>query len=421
MDAVKEFGKIAEKLIAENPGRAASLMDAAFQAYGWASRLFGRGVAARRYMLWACNRATGRSLNRTKNSAVVSIFTPCEVLHAMDVLPLFPEGLSCYMAAVGCEKTLFERAENDGVPETLCSYHKMLIGMAELQLLPRPRFILNTTLACDANQLTFRRLSEYYDAPHLVLDVPYYSSERNVRYLEEQLRDMVGFVEKHTGKKLDEDRLSEIVGRSRRSLENYRAALELKRERFESSKITAHMIDAFGLHVLRGTKETERYTERLITDLKHLPKGRRKPRLLWVHTLPYWQESLCRLFDYGEQAEIVTCDMDLDAPEELTWSNPYRAMAEYLIGNAFNGPAERRIGRVLTYAEKMNVDGIVYFCHWGCKQTLGASAAAKREFERAGFPVLVIDGDGCDRRNLQEGQMVTRVEAFLEQLEGRRC
>ena len=36
----------------------------------------------------------------------------------------------------------------------------------------------------------------------------------------------------------------------------------------------------------------------------------------------------------------------------------------------------------------------------------------------AGLPTLVLDGDGCDSRNVADGQMVTRVGAFLEQLEG---
>ena len=116
--------------------------------------------------------------------------------------------------------------------------------------------------------------------------------------------------------------------RSRRSLENYRQALRLKFDRSESLKMTSHMIDAFALHVLRGTRETEHYTQRLIEDLKKLPKRREGLRILWVHTLPYWQESLCRIFDYNDRVEIAVCDMDIDAPEDLTWTDPYRTMAE---------------------------------------------------------------------------------------------
>ena len=43
---------------------------------------------------------------------------------------------------------------------------------------------------------------------------------------------------------------------------------------------------------------------------------------------------------------------------------------------------------------------------------------AKQKFEAEGFPCLILDGDGCDRSHGGEGQMATRVEAFIEMLEG---
>ena len=42
----------------------------------------------------------------------------------------------------------------------------------------------------------------------------------------------------------------------------------------------------------------------------------------------------------------------------------------------------------------------------------------KGRLEEAGFPTLVLDGDGCDSGNVNDGQMVTRLQAFLELLEG---
>lgn len=63
----------------------------------------------------------------------------------------------------------------------------------------RPRFILNTSLACDANQLTFRRLAEFWDVPHFTVDVPYAPSEESVAQVAEQLRAMAAFVQAHGG------------------------------------------------------------------------------------------------------------------------------------------------------------------------------------------------------------------------------
>lgn len=72
----------------------------------------------------------------------------------------------------------------------------------------------------------------------------------------------------------------------------------------------------------------------------------------------------------------------------------------------------------LANAKALNADGVILFCHWGCKQTMGMAMLARQMLSDAGLPTLVLDGDGCDSRNVADGQMVTRVGAFLEQLEG---
>ena len=74
------------------------------------------------------------------------------------------------------------------------------------------------------------------------------------------------------------------------------------------------------------------------------------------------------------------------------------------------------MARTLEMAERLHADGVVYFCHWGCKQTSGGAGYAKSALERAGYPTLILDGDGCDTGNVNDGQMVTRMQAFLEQL-----
>ena len=45
------------------------------------------------------------------------------------------------------------------------------------------------------------------------------------------------------------------------------------------------------------------------------------------------------------------------------------------------------------------------------------SALAKTQLEAAGYPTLILNGDGVDRKNTSDGQMSTRLGAFLEMLE----
>lgn len=41
----------------------------------------------------------------------------------------------------------------------------------------------------------------------------------------------------------------------------------------------------------------------------------------------------------------------------------------------------------------------------------------KEEMRKRGVPMLILDGDAMDRRNSHDGQIKTRLEAFLELLD----
>ena len=110
--------------------------------------------------------------------------------------------------------------------------------------------------------------------------------------------------------------------------------------------------------------------------------------------------------------------MTLDYPGELDPDKPYESMARRLIDNVQSGSSTRRINAAIAHAKALNADGVILFCHWGCKQTMGMALLARQRLADAGLPTLVLDGDGCDSRNVADGQMVTRIGAFLEQLEG---
>ena len=417
------FGKHIYKLAGKDPSRTIKELSLAYSAAGLQYKYFPskKLLPARQYMEWAATDHSVRPLRKPEQSAIVSIYLPCEILHAMGIYQMFPEALSCYLAASASERYFIETAENDGVPKTFCSYHKAFIGMAESGVLPRPKFIVNTSLACDANHLSFRRAAEFYGIPQFMVDVPYEYNEKNLLYLERQLHDMAGFAEENTGRKLDESKLREVVEISKRTISNFRKMVDLRKDIYLSDEMTSHMLSLFATHVMLGTEEAEKYTEDMITQMSACPKGRKGVRILWVHTLPYWQEALKDLLNFSERCEIVACDIVFDAIDvDLDESDPYRFMADRLLRNAMNGPGERRIGTVLKYAGELDCDGVVWYCHWGCKQTAGNSASAKEILEKNGIPTLILDGDGCDSHNVNDGQTVTRMEAFLELLENRK-
>ena len=418
---VQSLGAAVAAQVPEHPERARALLRTAYRLVGFQMRHLPPKTVpgARCYMQGATARSMVCALDKPGQAACVSIFLPCEILHALGIPPVLPEGLSCYLVSTAAERPFIAATEDHGVPESYCSYHKILLGLAESGVMPPPRFVLSTSLACDANQLSFRRAAQRWGVPHFTVDVPWEDSPQAVAYVAQQLRQMAAFVAEHTGRALSEEALRQALERSGRTLAHYRRYLEERAVRHVSDEMTSEMLSVFALHSMLGSPEAEEYARRLADQVAALPRAFRGKRLVWAHTLPHWQDALREILNFSDRVETVACDMACDFWEAPDPAHPYESMARRLLGSCFNGGARRRVERVLELARRLHADGVVWFCHWGCKQTSGASQLARQTLEAAGFPTLVLDGDGCDAGNANDGQMVTRLQAFLEQLEGR--
>ena len=55
---------------------------------------------------------------------------------------------------------------------------------------------------------------------------------------------------------------------------------------------------------------------------------------------------------------------------------------------------------------------------WGRRPAGRGRAPEPGKLSLIHISTLVLDGDGCDSGNVNDGQMVTRLQAFLELLEG---
>ena len=383
------------------------------QAWRFPSRRYGK---AREYLQGYTAKVLGDMLQSPGNSAVVNIFMPCEIFHALDLRVTAPEALAVYVTNTACEQPFLKEAEANGAAETFCSFHRVLLGLAETGVLRKPSMIAHTTLACDANQLSFRRLEELWGCPRTVIDVPQDNSEEAVAYVAEQLQKLVPFAEEAAGRRLDPAKLREAVALSVRSQANFEKYLTARANVHLPESMTPELLNIINNHLYLGTKESEHANALLRADVASAkPVGGRK-KILWMHVLPNYQEEVKRIFQGESDVEVIGCDLAYDALVPMDPKKPFESMARRVVRSAYNGPGSRRIGETLRRARQMRADGIIIFCQWGCKQTQGIAFEAKRVFEANGFPTLVLDGDGCDRTNAATAQATTRASAFLEEL-----
>ena len=205
--------------------------------------------------------------------------------------------------------------------------------------------------------------------------------------------------------------------RSRDTVAAFRACLPERRTHSLPGDLTSEMYEIYLTHNALGTKAAQQYARQLLNDLRSAPPAR-GIRLLWVHTIPIWQEPVKELFDLNNRCQVIACDMCLEGLTEIDPEKPYESMARRLVYSSWNG-GDERVSAAVAIAKALDVDGVICFCHWGCKQTMGLSGIFKTRLEAEGFPTLILNGDGCDRRNASDGQTATRLNAFLEMLEGK--
>ncbi|MFO7153176.1 MAG: 2-hydroxyacyl-CoA dehydratase family protein [Bacillota bacterium] len=367
------------------------------------------------YLNAFCIKSVRDSLAEPQNSAWVNIFSPTEFLIALGVKPLFTEAYSSFMSGFFIEDDLIDAAEARGISNTLCSYHKTFIGAGELGILKKPRFLITTSTACDANIPTFRYLSNKFGAPLCIIDVPYKYSKEAVEYVKKQLLDLVKVLEEVFKRKPDIDKLREIVRTENRTRALMKEYLNYVGQKSFIPTMTFEMYMLFASHVFIGTGEVLNFYQKLLRDIRNAPEKRGKS-VFFVHLPPLFEKNFKEYFNFSEKYHIAASDINYDFLEEIDERDPFGGIAEKLILSSFNGGIDRRASRIRELVEKIKPDGIIQFCHLGCKQTIGGTFVIKNLAAEMGIPFLYLDGDCVDKRNNQEGQNRTRLEAFLEML-----
>lgn len=417
MQIIETYGKYIEKWANTNPDRARVLLKLGWEVQNLKYKFTPdkRLLPADRYLAHLMMNTMLMPLKNPQECAIVSIFPPCEILHEAGLHPYNVEAFSCYLSASNAERAFLQQAENTGISETLCSYHKTFLGAAQKKILPKPKCIVYTNLTCDANLLTFKTLAKLYDVPAFAIDVPMQQNEDNVKYVADQIRDLKVFLEKCTGKTITEDGLKERMRRSKRTMDKFIECQKKSADKDIKTDLVTPLFAGMTNNILLGTKEEEKYVDQLLKDIEKAPKKKGK-NIYWMHTIPFWSGAVQEALAFNENAQIAGCELSRTFEPDFDPEDPYDAMARRMVYHGLNGSAVRRIEAGIRHAKDVKADGAVWFGHWGCKHTLGAAQLAKKKFEEAGIPMLLLDGDGCDRSHGGEGQTSTRLGAFLEML-----
>lgn len=353
------------------------------------------------------------------------IAVPFDLLNAMGITSCFVEFVGAVLAATGTADPFLEEAEQAGFVGDTCGYHRAVIGAARKNVMPQPDFLIASSCPCSGGVAVMENLARLFNKELFVLNVPQENSKQSVTYLAEQIKEMVAFVVRHTGKPLDE-------GKLRQAVENTNRARKLMQDVYQlaqnvPSPTDGRLLTNFGLvmPLFCGTTAAvdiaqaykDEFTHRLDRGIQGVPAE--KLRLLWIQNRIQFDNPLVELLEKEYKANIVSDELNDIYWDPIDPDDPYTDMARRAISIPLNGSMQGRIRHLQKLARTYKLDGAINPCNWGCRQGTGARGLISEGLKQIGVPVLNLEVDCVDKRNFAEGQLRTRLEAFIEMLESR--
>ncbi len=345
-------------------------------------------------------------------------FGPYEILNAMGVNSLMWEAYAVIAAGLGLSNYFLETAEINGIPRTLCSYHRASLGVMLSGISPRPAAFVTPSIPCDGNAIVPQFIKEMLGIPVFVIDVPAEEGPAEIKYLASQLQNMVDFVEKTTGKKFSLSKLQKTIEMENRTVELYREYRKLRKEKIPPVPPSSRLITFFQtLTLFAGTKTSYIfYRNALKFRNKHIPLKEGKKKLIWMHFIPHYPTHIDEILE-SYNLEVVFEEINNVWWETLDPQKPFESLARKMIKNYFNRRPKERARIINQLVEEFEADGVIHFAPWGCKQTSGAITVVERHLKA---PFLNLDGDCIDVGSYTPGQTRTRLESFAESLSAKR-
>jgi benzoyl-CoA reductase/2-hydroxyglutaryl-CoA dehydratase subunit BcrC/BadD/HgdB len=388
-----------------------------------------------------------------------------EIIRAMDIVPMWTENYAGICAAKRDAQRFLERAEAENFSRSLCTYALCGLGFdawrGELGAMPpdspwggqvKPDMMLGSgQMICDPRNKWYQAAQHYMpDVPVYEVELPWPPYEEDydyrevqgyyIKYIVEQLRGLVEFLEKRTGKKMDWDRLSEFVDITDRTWNMIWEAYELRKAIPCPMDTGDAMNTMVPIAFMMGTQEAYDFFKDLHDELRRKIANREgvvpeeKYRLLWGGGLPAWFaladfnyfNSRGAVFPvettYRTVEAIYNFDVDLtklsDPLEHMAWR--WLKYWTYWYDKARKRPGSHPdVERLIQYIEDYKIDGVVMHEAFSCRTwhpgLIWQLNLLKKVYRN--IPSLILESDIVDISSYSEVDTRARIDAFIETLE----
>lgn len=378
--------------------------------------------------------------------------TPMELLHAMDIWCYLPEVQSAIAASDQVIVQYQTLAEREGYSmDSICPYTRGNIGEIISGRpqgyppgtgggIPTPDFLLSFKTICGTLVYWWEALKRRFGVPLFVGDTMFYNrpiEDHDVKYYADSMRDCVNFLEKHTGKKLDPERLKEAQELSGKVGELMNKILEMNKNVPAPLDELDFMSTALAACWWKGCRKSPwnavEFFEKALAEVEERVKNRigaledEKFRLVFDSNPPWYKFQWIGDYLAQKGAIYVTssfnrywtgyngfnygwCVMGRD------WS--FEDIGRCGIPNWINTGIEERIRYLSRLVKDYRVDAGIFMDNRGCRilsySMLDEATYLEREL---GIPTLLYEGSMADPRHFDEEKVKVQLDTFLEMLE----
>jgi len=392
---------------------------------------------------------------RAKGQPVAYLFIGSyydEILRAMDIVPVGTENFAGLCAAKMDAERFLDKAESEGYPRHLCTYATCGIGFdamrRELGTQPpnapdggmaMPTVMLGSgMMICDPRYKWYQAAQRYNDVPvhvHGFLWPPVDANLKEVqgyyvKYIRDELQGLVEFLEKQLGKKMDWDRLSEVLDLSERTLKVWNDAYQLRKAvpaPMPTEDALNTMVPGF---FMLGTQEALDFYQELYKEISYRVDHKigvipnEKYRLLWGAGLPPWFSLI--IFNYFESLgavfpietaypplPIVEVPRELHPLDRLALRAFKQCTYRYEKAQKHSGSPD--VEWLLELIQDYKIDGVV--CHRAstCRTLhVGQIHLLNVLKQYTDIPTLILESDIVDMRSYSEADTHAKIDAFIE-------
>jgi hypothetical protein len=364
-----------------------------------------------------------------KRLIYVGACAPVELIYAFDCVPFVLDMIPTRIASTPDIAAKYIDLAEKYIAPTMCGIDKVDIGAILSGDMPdHPDAFIYSTVPCDNSRTAYPFIANRLGCPSYCIDVPFSKDERGYRYMAEQYKEVITFLEDLTGAKLNWDKFQEIMDISNKTNELMNKIADLRKNipcpLPGRLLVLNEMIPGMAGHPsMLSYLEAQYELGQSIASRGEGALKEEKYRVSWLQNMLWsnvgildWMErqfgAILVMDAFGYQRGHVFRDLnDLDV---ICVDFAKKGLALPMIHGA-SGPVEDYVSLVENTMSDYKANVSMFVGHVGCKHTWAAAKIITDMIQdKFGIPTLYLDVDATDGRYKTTGEIRAVISEYME-------